>query len=237
MKIATFIFARGGSKGLPGKNIKLFCGKPLIAWAIEQSLAVKGVHQVYVSTDSEEIAKIAREYGAVIPFIRPSELSGDQSPEWLAWKHALKFFEKSQGYLPDVFLSVPVTSPLRSPKDIESCLHEFSEHNVDAVITISESRRNPYFNMVELDKTGYCHPAINVKEKYSRRQDAKEVFDITTVAYAVRPNFIYTCDRLFDGNIRAVQIPIERSIDIDTLLDFEIAEFIYQKREKKNVDV
>jgi N-acylneuraminate cytidylyltransferase len=97
MSTVAFIFARGGSKGLPGKNIRNFGGKPLIAWSIECALSVKAIDQVIVSTDSEEIAEISKSFGAEVPFIRPSELATDQSPEWLSWQHALRFLEKSSG--------------------------------------------------------------------------------------------------------------------------------------------
>ena len=124
MNIIAFIFARGGSKGVPRKNIRNFNGKPLIAWSIEQALAVQRVSKVVVSTDSLEIAEIAKKYGADVPFIRPTELSGDDSSEWLAWQHAIKFY-KSIGESVDVFLSLPATSPGRSIVDINSCLDKF----------------------------------------------------------------------------------------------------------------
>ena len=102
MKAVAVIFARGGSKGLPGKNIRPLAGKPLIAWAIEHALAVKRIDRVIVSTDSEEIAAVAREYGAEVPFLRPAELARDDSPEWLAWRHALNYFLNVDGVLPEV---------------------------------------------------------------------------------------------------------------------------------------
>ena len=230
MRIAAFIFARGGSKGVPGKNIKLFCGKPLIAWSIEQALGVKGVNEVYVSTDSQEIADISKDYGALIPFIRPAELSGDQSPEWAAWQHALNFFENSKGYLPDIFLSVPTTSPLRKISDIESCLFKFQNSNADAVITVTDAHRNPYFNMVKINNSGSCFPAMGVDSSVIRRQDATLVFDMTTVAYVVKPTFINQSTHLFQGKVSAVNIPADRAIDIDTLFDFEIAEYMFKKK-------
>ena len=122
MKIVAFIFARGGSKGLPGKNIRLLDGKPLIAWSIEHALAVKLIDRVIVSTDSDEIAAVAIEYGAEVPFMRPPELACDNSPEWFAWQHALDFLRANEGDMPNMFVSVPATAPLRSPDDIEKCI-------------------------------------------------------------------------------------------------------------------
>lgn len=237
MKIAAFIFARGGSKGLPGKNIKSFCGKPLIAWSIEQALTVEGVEQVFVSTDSLEIAAVAKEFGAQIPFIRPADLAGDTSPEWNAWRHALNYYEEFTGALPEIFLSVPATSPLRISSDIGRALDEFKKGDVDAVITVTEAHRSPFFNMIKVDDDAYCQPVIRLGKTLDRRQDALPVYDMTTVAYALRPEFIRTSDSLFEGRVRAVHVPVERSIDIDTLFDFEIAEFLYNKRANNNVNI
>jgi CMP-N-acetylneuraminic acid synthetase len=233
MKIATFIFARGGSKGIPKKNIKIFCGKPLIAWSIEQALGVRGVDEVFVSTDSQEIASVAKYYGAKVPFIRPVELSGDQSPEWAAWQHALNFFKIEKGFMPDAFLSIPTTSPLRAISDIENCLLKFEECNPDAVITITNSHRNPFFNMVKIDDNGACLPVSRADSSITRRQDATVVFDMTTVAYVVKPRFICESEHLFNGNVQAVHIPPDRALDIDTLFDFEIAEFLFKKKKLK----
>jgi len=121
----AFIFARGGSKGLPGKNIKMFAGKPLIAWAIEHAHAAEGIRRVIVSTDSKEIATVATRYGAEVPFMRPSHLAKDDSPEWLSWRHALEFIRDDEGSFPSAMVSVPVTAPLRQPVDIERCLELF----------------------------------------------------------------------------------------------------------------
>ena len=226
MVTQAFIFARGGSKGLPGKNMRNFCGKPLIAWSIEQALAVKSINSVIVSTDSQEIAEASREYGAEVPFIRPNYLAQDESPEILSWKHALGFLLERDGVLPSVMLSLPATAPLRDTSDIQSCLDKFNEGDSDVVITVSEANRNPYFNMVQLTENDYAQVVISDSTSISRRQDAMTVFDMTTVAYAARPNFILKSDSIFDGVVRAVRVPRERSIDIDSLFDFEIAEFL-----------
>ena len=233
MNITAIIFARGGSKGLPGKNIRLLNGKPLIAWSIEQALAVKKINNVIVSTDSKDIAKVARDYGAQVPFIRPKELSQDDSPEWLAWQHALNYLKNTNGILPDVMISVPTTSPLRLPYDIEQCLDEFKKGGSDAVITVTEANRNPYFNMVKTNEDGTVSLVISPNSAIARRQDAPVVFDMATVAYVIRPEFVMRYNSLFEGQIRAVTIPRERAIDIDTLYDFNLAECILKSRETK----
>jgi len=227
----AFIFARGGSKGLPGKNIRPLAGKPLIGWAIEQALAANGIERVVVSTDSEDIAEVAKAFGAEVPFLRPQDLANDTAPEVLAWRHALNFLEATEGKYPEKLISVPATAPLRLPSDIDSCIVEFERSNADVVITMAEAYRNPWFNMVQrLDDGTYGLIEANDGRRYVRRQDAPSVFDITTVAYVVRSSFIMKNDSLFAGIVSAVRVPVERSIDIDTMHDFEIAEFLMKKR-------
>lgn len=226
----AFIFARGGSKGLPGKNIRPLGGKPLIAWSIEHALAVKRIERVIVSTDSEEIAAVAREYGAEVPFIRPAELARDDSPEWLAWRHALNYLLEKEGALPEVMVSVPTTAPLRLPIDIENCLDEYEKGNVDMVVTVTDAHRSPYFNMVKNNLDGTVGLVIPQLSAIVRRQDAPAVYDMATVAYVIRPEFVMTHYATFEGRVRAVHVPTERAIDIDTLLDFQIAECLLSAR-------
>jgi len=233
MNAVAFIFARGGSKGLPGKNIRPLAGKPLIAWAIEQARAVSSIRRIIVSTDSIEIASIATEYGAEVPFMRPAELAHDNSPEWKSWRHALQYLQKSEGKLPDAMLSLPTTSPLRNPIDIENCLTAFTEGDCDAVITITEAHRSPWFNMVKMKEDGTVGVVIPNNREVFRRQDAPTVYDVTTVAYVMDPSFVLAKTSLFQGRVRAVVIPVERASDIDTILDFEIAEFLMKRRIKE----
>lgn len=233
MNVTAIIFARGGSKGLPGKNIRPLNGKPLIAWSIEQALAVKRVKNVIVSTDSEEIAKVARDYGAHVPFMRPKELAQDDSPEWFAWRHALNYLKETTGSFPYAMVSVPATSPLRLPCDIEECLDDFDKGEADIVITVTDANRNPYFNMVKKNDDGTVDLVISPKLSISRRQDAPLVYDMATVAYVVNPEFVMTHNNLFEGKMRAVNIPCDRAIDIDTLYDFQLAECLLKIREEK----
>lgn len=230
MDTVAFIFARGGSKGLPGKNIRPLAGKPLIAWAIDHARAVSRIRRVIVSTDAPEIAEAARAFGAEVPFLRPDELARDDSPEWFAWRHALNFLKQDEGRLPDAMVSVPVTAPLRLPEDIENCLDRFVEGGADMVVTMAEAHRNPYFNMVKANPDGTVGLVIPPAAGVTRRQDAPAVFDLTTVAYVADPGFVLTREGTFAGRVKAVQVPVERSIDIDTLLDFEIAELLMNKR-------
>ena len=230
MKTVAFIFARGGSKGLPGKNIKPLAGKPLIAWSIEQALAVQRIERVIVSTDSEEIAHVAREYGAEVPFMRPEVLARDNSPEWLAWRHALNYLIEVEGSLPEVMVSIPTTAPLRLPLDIENCLDEYEKGKADMVITVTEAHRNPYFNMVKENTDGTVALVISPATALKRRQDAPTVYDMATVSYIVNPEFVMKHQSHFEGKVRAVHVPLERAIDIDTLIDFKMAEFFLSQK-------
>jgi CMP-N-acetylneuraminic acid synthetase len=231
MSTIACIFARAGSKGIPNKNIQLFNGRPLIIWSIEMALAINLIDQVYVSTDSEEIASIARSAGAIVPFIRPKELASDVSPEWLSWQHFLISFQNSNGELPEIFLSLPTTSPLRSRNDIEKCVNEFKKGKADIVLGVTKSNRSPYFNMVTKDGENALNLVINEGGQFVRRQDTPEIFDLTTACYVGKPTFILEKGSIFEGRVVGVEIPSERAIDIDTPLDFQIAEFLHKSME------
>ena len=231
MKTIAFIFARGGSKGLPGKNIRLLAGKPLIAWSIDQAKSISRIDRVIVSTDSEEIANVARQYGAEVPFMRPEELAQDNSPELLAWRHALNYLQETEGQLPGVMLSLPTTAPLRLSEDIENCLDVFERGESDVVVTVTDAHRSPYFNMLKENQDGTMSRVIPPPVTLSRRQDTAPAYDMTTVAYAIDPKFALNNESIFSGRLRSVHVPLERAIDIDTLLDFRLAEFFLMQRD------
>jgi N-acylneuraminate cytidylyltransferase len=221
LKTWGFIFARGGSKGLPGKNIKLLGGKPLIAYSIEAGLKSSVLDRIIVSTDDKQIADVAIKYGAEVPFLRPKELAGDTSAEWDAWRHAINSLPTF-----DIFVSLPATAPLRAPEDIVKCLEIYKKNGCDAVITCRPAGRHPSFNMISLDNESKACLLMPPSKTVSRRQDAPAAYDMTTVAYVVNPAFIKNKRSIFEGLVRAVVIPEERALDIDTPLDFEFAEFL-----------
>ena len=227
MRCQAFIFARGGSKGVPRKNVRALAGKPLIAHAIKTALATSRLGDVIVSTDDDEIAEVAQQWGARVPFMRPDELAGDTASEWLAWRHALEWVEEHEGPI-DAMVSLPTTAPFRMVSDVEACIALLEATPLaDAVITVTESERNPYFNMVTLDtQTAGAALVFPAAREAVRRQDAPAVYDITTVAYAVRPHHVRAHSGLFDGAVHAVQIPRERALDIDTPYDFRLAELL-----------
>ena len=234
LNVCAFIFARGGSKGVPRKNIKSLGEKPLIAHSIELAKKCPLISKVIVSTDDLEIAKVAQEYGAEVPFIRPQELAGDTSPEWLAWQHAVK--EVSKNYSFDYFISLPATSPFRSIEDVENSLKVIQEKGVDFVLSASKAERNPWFNMVKINDQGFAEIVNKSSDKVFRRQDAPVVWDITTVLYVTTPEFILSKSGIFEGNVKIVEVPKERALDIDTPYDFLLAEFLYESQRKSKQD-
>jgi N-acylneuraminate cytidylyltransferase len=227
-KVFAFIFARGGSKGVPKKNIKLLGGKPLIAHSIELARKCPSIAKVIVSTDCSEIANIAKSFGAEVPFLRPKNLAEDNSSEWLAWQHAVVEIQKNENF--DFFISLPTTSPFRSVEDVECALKLLREDGVDFVISACPSERNPWFNMIKKNSKGLAELVNISSPPVIRRQDAPEVWDVTTVVYATTPKYILEHTKIFDGNVKFIEIPKARALDIDTEYDFQLAEFIYSQK-------
>jgi len=223
--ITAFIFARGGSKGVKNKNIRVVGGKPLIAHSIACALASHHIGEVIVSTDSAEIGTVARQFGAQV-LHRPAHLAADDTPELLAWRHALDacpeiFVQAGQ----QVFVSLPATSPLRAPADVDAALARFARGGCDIVFGISPSRRNPYLNMVTVGSDGLVRIAME-GSRAVRRQDVPDMYDVTTCIYVSSPEYLRTCGRLVDGRVGYVEIPVERSIDIDEDFDLHLADLL-----------
>ena len=227
MKTYAFVFARGGSKGVLGKNIRKLEGKPLLGYSIEQAREIDAIANVFVSTEDRSIAAIAREYGADV-IDRPKELAQDDTPEWKAWQHAVEWLQKMNNRF-DIFLSLPPTSPLRSREDILGSLEKL-DGQTDAVLTVTPAVRSPWFNMVTATREGYIELLMDSKERIQRRQDAPDAFDITTVACVTRPEFILSHNSIFDGRLRAKEIPRERALDIDTEHDLQIARLLINSK-------
>lgn len=232
MKAYGFVFARGGSKGVPHKNTRLLCGKPLIAYAITAGLASGCIDKMIVSTDSKEIAEVAQKYGAEVPFLRPAELATDSSPEWLSWQHAVRFLQ-NRGDVFDMFISLPSTVPLRKVEDIQRCISVFKEGECDIVISCTEAGHSPYFNMIKMDDNGYASIVnTNNGKTFFRRQDAPSVYDMTATAYVTTPSFILNNTKIWDGRVKAVMVDRISGIDIDEPIDFELAEYFMNKRKE-----
>jgi CMP-N,N'-diacetyllegionaminic acid synthase len=225
MKILS-ICARGGSTGVPGKNIRPLCGKPLIAWTIEQGLASRVADRVFVSTDSQDIADVARASGAEVPFLRPAALATASAGKLPVILHLVEWLEKHEGPVSRI-IDLDPTSPLRDVADIQAC--DALLAHADLVITGYESDKNPYFNMVEQKPDGsierVCVPAIEVVG----RQSAPRVYSMNASIYAwhrrsLGPS-LWTA-----GQIQLHVMPRERSIDIDHQVDFDMVELLMNRK-------
>ncbi|MCZ7401013.1 MAG: acylneuraminate cytidylyltransferase family protein [Candidatus Methanoperedens sp.] len=225
MKVIAVIPARGGSKGVPRKNIKLLAGKPLIAYTIETALQSKSLDRVIVSTDDEEIAKIARQYGAEVPFMRPKELAGDTVPDLPVFKHALNNLEKSEGYRADLMVNLRPTAPLRTVDDIYNGVNKLINTNADSVRSVCKVEHHPYWMLkVEGDR---AFPLIEgEEEKYPRRQDLPPIYRLNGAVDVSRRDNIIEKNTLYGKDMRVIIMDQARSIDIDTEIDFTIAEMI-----------
>ncbi|EGQ7952129.1 acylneuraminate cytidylyltransferase family protein [Vibrio vulnificus] len=228
MKNFAFIFVRGGSKGLPRKNIKLLAGKPLLQYSVDTALAAPSINQVFVSTEDAEIADVARRSGAVV-IDRPTDLASDTSPEWLSWRHAIEWVQEHYGAF-DGFVSLPATSPLRSVDDVEAAMRKRIEAKADICISVTPASRSPYFNMVKHTDAGFVELVNKPQGEVVRRQDAPEVFDITTVVYVTTPEFVLNNYGIFTGKVTSIEVPKERAVDIDDIYDFKLAEAIVQEQ-------
>lgn len=234
MGYTAFVFARGGSKGVPGKNLREIAGKSLLQRAIQAAQETPEIERIIVSTDSEEIALEAKKYGAEVPFIRPAELATDESPELLSWRHALLELEKLEGEIPEAMVSVPTTAPLRVPEDISGCIRVFQATGADLALITSRAGHNPYFNMVEVSEDRPLKVPMLSTSAAVRRQDAPVVHEITTVAYVAKSKYVLNCESLFEGRVHQFEIPSERAIDVDTELDLKIASILLGERETRN---
>ena len=229
MTVVAAVFTRGGSKGLPRKNLRRLGDRTLLEHAVSSALDAALVDRVIVSTDDDEIAQVARSAGADVPFRRPADLADDASPEWLAWQHAVRTLEEA-GDSCDVLVSVPTTAPLRRSADIDAAVDRLLGSHFDLVLTVTPARRSPWFNMVTVDDVLGARLIMTPSNEVARRQDVPAAFDITTVAYAVRRARLLESRGLFDGSVGAVVVPEERAVDIDTELDLRLAEILWQER-------
>ena len=229
MKVLGIITARGGSKGISKKNIKNLVGKPLIAWTIEEALKARKLDRVIVSTDSQEIAYIARGFGAEVPFIRPDHLSQDDSSHVDVLIHAIKWFDTNEpNYQFEYFMLLQPTSPLRTNKDIDKSIELIQKKNVESVVSICESITHPYLMKV-IDK-GNLVDYTKKPKGYIRRQDFPNVFQLNGAIYLIKTEVFRKEKTLFLSKTCAYEMGIEQSIDIDTDVDFEYAEFLLNNK-------
>jgi CMP-N-acetylneuraminic acid synthetase len=208
-------------------------GKPLILYTIEQALDFKMIDRVVVSTDSKELAEIARKSGSEVPFMRPQYLAADEAPKLPAIQHAVRYYFEELNYKPDYVIDMDPTSPLRIKEDIEKCMDLImNDPNCDSIITGYRSNKNPYFNMVEIDSEDFARLSKKPQQQIAGRQGAPPVFAMNASIYAWKTPVLLNQSDLFSGKVKFVEMPEERSIDIDTEIDFKLVEIIMLERQK-----
>jgi CMP-N,N'-diacetyllegionaminic acid synthase len=216
-KVLALIPARGGSKGIPGKNIVNLAGKPLIAWTIEAAKACKAIDEIALSTDDTAIAEVASRFGCTVPFIRPSELATDESSSMDVVFHALKHLPEF-----DVVLLLQPTSPMRTSEDIEACLKLLTI--APAVVSVRPSEDHPYLTF-EIDEGGALKPYVTAPNCQSlRRQDLPGAWCLNGAIYCAEIGWLKSHRGFVSSETIAYQMPKNRSIDIDTPADLSAAE-------------
>ena len=230
MKSIAIITARGGSKGLPGKNIKLLNGKPLIAYTIEAAIKSKLFDKVIVSTDSEEIAQVSKKYGAEIPFLRPIELATDKSDSMDALFHAIKYY-KENGEEFEFVMKLQPTSPLRKEEDIIEAFKIIKDKNGDSVISVSECKHPPLWaNTLPAD--GNMNSFIKPEVKGKNRQELQTYYELNGIIFLSKVEKLIQTRDWFGEKCYAQIIDSKRAIDIDDIIDFKLAEILLQSVDK-----
>lgn len=231
MNILAVVAARGGSKGVKDKNIRNLLGKPLIAYTIEQVIRWAKFEKFIVSTDSEAIAKVARDYGAQVPFLRPAELATDTTIKMDALRHAFIQAERNYGARFDAMLDLDATSPIRTAEDIENIVRIFSLNKPDCVFSVVKARKNPYFNMVEKQNNGTVRPCKESGSGIARRQDAPLVYDMNASMYVYDRDFLLDTNNKmpYAKNSLVYEMGDLSRLDIDSEMDFQFIEFLVSK--------
>ena len=227
-KFLCIIPARGGSKGLPGKNIKPLAGKPLIAYSIEQAHQSRYIDRVIVSTDDDKIAVVARRYGAEVPYLRPALLALDHVDKIDVILHAADWLERHEKVKYASLVCLHVTAPLRKVEDIDNCIELLVNSKADNVFSVTEANRNPYFNMVEVSPKGVVR--LVKKGNFTFRQAAPKVYDLNASIYVWRTEILRKKKKLITSKTKVYIMPRERSFDIDDQLDFKITEFLQKNQ-------
>jgi len=226
-EVLAIIPARGGSKGVPSKNTRLLCGKPLIAYTVEEALKSRHISRTIVSTDSADIARVARKCRAEVPFLRPAELAQDDTPMLPVVKHAVSFME-ANGYHPEIVVLLQPTSPLREARHIDQAVDKLMETGADCVVSICPEKHPPQWLFTLAD--GVLKPLFD--EKIELRQQSQGVYRLNGAVYVMKRDAVMQAEAILSGDTRAIVMPPEASVDIDTELDFKLAEALLQQKRR-----
>ncbi|MBI5521275.1 MAG: acylneuraminate cytidylyltransferase family protein [Desulfarculus sp.] len=228
-QVLALITARGGSKGLPRKNLLPLAGRPLIAWSIKAASEAACRPRVVVSTDDPEIAQAARDWGAEVPFPRPAALAQDDSPHIDVILHAVAWLEQNQDYRPRWVLLLQPTSPLREAGDIDDALALARARGADSVVSVQKAPGHPYL-MHTLDEQGRLRPFLPTPPGYLRRQDLPAVYALNGAIYLVSREKLLGRPALLDQGTLALVMPPERSLDVDTAWDLRLARLVLEEK-------
>ena len=230
--ILAAVCARGGSKGVPGKALRVIGGRSLIAHAIECALNCSIVDRVVVSTEDHEIAEEASRFGAEVPFIRPLELATDDSPKWDVFRHLVEWMEDNESVSVDILVDLDAGVPLRQPADVEACVKLLDEKPADVAVTAFASHRNPYFNMVELAENGLVKIVKGRPQPIHNRQAAPDVFSLSPAVYAIRRNALNRWAHWSQAPMAVHIIPRERAWDVDSEIDLKFVDYIFALKDQ-----
>lgn len=232
MNILITICARGGSKGVKNKNIRPLMGKPLIAYTIEQALRWGRGTDIIVSTDSPDIAAVAKSCGAKIPFLRPAELARDETPKVPVIRHALKECETIFGKQYSLVIDLDPTAPIRKKEDLEKCYEKFLNIWPETLFSVVHAHKNPYFNMVEEDGSGFVQLCKKPKAGVHRRQDAPPVYNMNASIYFYQREFLLNESNSAPLSGRSVVHVMDENsaYDIDREIDFKFLEFLAKEK-------
>lgn len=223
MKPVFVIPARGGSKGIPGKNIKPLCGKPLIAYSVEVARQLADDRDICVTTDDERIAQVVKDMGLDVPFMRPDYLATDGCGTYEVLLHAVKFYEElGRDY--DTLVLLQPTSPMRTAEDVQAAIDAYTS-DIDMVVTVTEAASNPYYNCYETDENGFLHISKG-DGCYTRRQDAPKAWEYNGAVYVINIESLKKGPLGSFKRRKMVEMSRERSVDLDTPLDWMVAEAI-----------
>lgn len=228
--VLALITARGGSKGILRKNIRLMAGKPLIVWTIEAAQHANTLTRVVLSTDDIEIADLGRQSGIEVPFMRPDELATDSAGHFEVVMQALDWLRDNEKFEPDYVLTLQPTSPLRTAEDIDTAVILAEEKQARAVVSVTETFRHPYLTL-QMSSNGDLIPFLDPQMLKLRRQEYPDVYSINGAIYLNRPVVLFEEKTFFpEQGTYPYIMPPERSIDVDTMWDFHLAELILKDR-------
>lgn len=230
MRRLCTICARGGSKGVKNKNIRSLLDKPLIVHSLDQALATNLFDVISVSSDSDEILDVASKWGCDYVIRRPANLATDEAPKLPVIRHCVEVTERLAEVAFDILVDLDATSPLRTIDDIHKAVGLLERGTAGNVITVMPSRRSPYFNMVEIDGDAGVRLSKPLGSNITRRQDAPRSYDMNASIYVWRRHSLFEKETIFNDDTRAYVMPEERSIDIDSELDFLFVELLMKRR-------